>query len=183
MIPSSASSLLQYAESIERFVNHAELPLTLGEQLSQFMIPDSETINFEHWLDSATEIVDDMTDQCWLTKEQQAVVQKTFARKIKEKLSKISPAERVMIFIAILQLFAQITGFNIFDCLNITSDDNPDAISAPPAVYKELNDNEVKIITCQTSLINDVADKLSLNTLNFSTRPPHTNPEKDFKTV
>lgn len=88
-----------------------------------------------------------------------------------------------MIFIAILQLLAQITGFNVLNYLNKASDDNSDAISEPPAVYKELNDNEVKIITCQTTLINDVADKLSLDMLNLSARPPHTNPEKDFETV
>lgn len=183
MIPSVASSLLQYAKTVERFMNQVEQPPTLDERLSQSMVPDFEPATFDYWLDSATEIVDDMANQCWLTKEQQSSVKETFAGKIKEKPSKISPAEKIMIFIAILQLLAQITGFTIFNYLNKASDDNSDAISDPPAVYKELNDSEVKIITCQTTLINDVADKLSLNTLNFSAHPPHANPEKDFKTV
>lgn len=85
MIPSAASSLLQYATSVERFINQVEQPLTLGERLSQSTVPDFEPATFDHWLDSATEIVDDMANQCWITKEQQVSVKKNFYRKDKRK--------------------------------------------------------------------------------------------------
>lgn len=153
---SAMDSLSKYAESTYRFKNNIDWDTVLNRPLNDSNFDDSV---IDSWFNSAVEVIDDMAKQKWLQEESDLTSKNVDPPLEIIPFSQLPPYRKM---IEIIMLIAALIGITsgALDIIAYFREANP---PQPPAVHMELNENDEKIITCQTDLFDSVTSHLALN--------------------
>ena len=150
--PAFVTALTQYANSIQRFTSQVNWEDVLGSSLNYSIAPNFEATSIDSWIDSASDILNDMSEQEWIDETEEKTIRSTF----QDIKSTLLPAGKVIFCILnILALISTITGCNLINGIEQFERDSDKQVEVMP-----INNDDKKIIVAETELFNQVSDAL-----------------------
>ena len=152
-IYSPASNVLEkYSKSLDRFNNCIDWDTILTQPINLTHNFHADDSIIESWIDSASDIVDDMSEQEWIDETEEETIRSTF----QDIKSTLLPAGKVIFYILnILSLISTITGCNLINAIEQFEQDSDKQVEVMP-----INNDDKKIIVAETELFNQISDAL-----------------------